>query len=147
MMNNRPIIDVLTLYFQKNASRFALDQVFLYGSRSQGLSRPDSDLDIAVLFSEEVEEDAIFARITEISLELNHLIDLDVNVLRLTRDFRHPMLYYNAIVHGIPLFVLNQTEHIDLKLEALREMEDFSLFGIGWQLTAARKNLEAIAHG
>lgn len=146
MMNNRPITDILTLYFQKSASRFALEHVFLYGSRTQGLSRPDSDLDIAVLFSEDVEEDVIFARITEMSLELNHVTDLDVNVLRLTRDFRHPMLYYNAIVHGIPLFVLNQTEYIDLKLEALREMEDFSLFGVGWQLTAARKNLQAIAH-
>jgi len=147
MMNNLPITGILALYFQKNASRFALEQVFLYGSRSQGLSRPDSDLDIAVVFSAEIEENVAFAKITEMSLELNHVVGLEVNVLQLTRDFRHPMLYYNAIVHGIPLFIVNQTEHIDLKLEALREMEDFSLFGIGWQLTAARKNLEAITHG
>jgi len=147
MMNSSNITDILTTYFQQNASRFAVEQVFLYGSRSQGVSRPDSDLDIAVLFSEGVEEEVLFERITEISLELNHALDHDVNVLQLTRDFRHPMLYYNAIVHGIPLFIVNQTEHIDLKLEALREMEDFSLFGIGWQLTAARNNLEAIAHG
>jgi len=147
MMNNNHITDTIIAYFKQNASGFALEQVFLYGSRAHGASRLDSDLDLAVLFTEGVEENVLFERITEISLELSHLLDLDVNILQLTRDFRHPMLYYNAIVHGIPLFIENQTEHIALKLEALREMEDFALFGIGWQLTAARNNLEAIAHG
>lgn len=70
-------------------------------------------------------EDEIFDRLTSLSLFLSENLGLDVDVIPIYRDFRKPFLYYNAIILGIPLFVRNKKNLIDLKVEALYHMEDF----------------------
>ena len=39
------------------------------------------------------------------------------------------MLHYNAIVYGIPVYIRVFTGFVDMKLNAIRQMEDFSIFG------------------
>ena len=65
----------------------------------------------------------------------------EVNIISISRDFEHPMLYYNAIILGIPIFVKDCDELLNLKLEAISQLEDFQLFGISWQREVARKIL------
>jgi predicted nucleotidyltransferase len=139
------IIKQLKFFFENNADHYRLEMVFLYGSWAKGIPRPDSDIDLAVLFSPEPStDDESYERLTDISLFLSTELKKEVNIIQIHEDFRKPMLYYNAIVLGSPVFIKNFNRYVRLKNEALYQMEDFSIFGINWQFMAAAKNLEAL---
>jgi len=130
---NEEIVSKLKNFFKDNYSRYFVNIVFLYGSWSGGYPHKESDIDLAILFSEGIgTEDRIFPLITDISYELEKILSKEVNIIPIYRDFRRPMLYYNAIVLGIPVFIKAKETFIDLKIEAISSMEDFSLFGIPW---------------
>ncbi|MCD6265647.1 MAG: hypothetical protein J7K02_06750 [Deltaproteobacteria bacterium] len=142
------IISLLKDFFQVRVDSYQIDMAFLYGSQAGGYPRGDSDVDVAVLFLPNQEnEDVIFKRVTEISLSLSGILGKDVNLLVLDRDFKRPMLQYNAIVLGIPVFIRGFDSYIGLYLEALYQMEDFSLFGIEWQLTISERRLKGDFNG
>jgi predicted nucleotidyltransferase len=142
-MNSGPrdFVALLSNFFEKEADRLHVEMAFLYGSRAGGVPRKDSDVDIALLFKEDLSEEEIFDRITAISLELGALVSLEVSILPIYHDFRKPMLYYNAVAKGFPVFVRSTGAYIRLRHEAVAQMEDFRLFGIKWQAEAARRNL------
>ena len=146
MNRKEEIISKCKKFFKMNASYYELDKVFLYGSWARGFPRQDSDIDIAVMFLEELPQDMAFERITTMTLSLSHELGLEVNIISIHREFNEPMLYYNAIILGEPLFIRDYQGYIDLKNEAIYQMEDFTIFGIDWQLKVARKNLEEIRH-
>jgi predicted nucleotidyltransferase len=128
-------------YFQKEGERFEVEMAFLYGSQAYGTARLDSDVDVAVVFGESLKERETFKRIAAISLGLMTVLGLEVNVLPIYHDFRKPMLYYNAIVKGLPIFARRGSTYSDLRHEAMCQMEDFRVFGTRWQLQAAKRNL------
>jgi predicted nucleotidyltransferase len=137
------LVSVLEKFFKREAGGAGVEAAFLFGSRAQGGARKDSDVDVAVLFAntEGLSDDDIFRRLTTLTLKLTETLSLETNVMPIYPDFRKPMLYYNAIVSGISLFIKRPEYHAWLRLEAIRQMEDFQIFGVGWQLQAARKNL------
>ncbi len=142
------IISLLKDYFLAKADSYQIDMAFLYGSQAGGYPRDDSDVDVAILFlPDQKNEDAIFKRVTEISFSISGILGKDVNLLILDRDFRKPMLQYNAIVLGIPVFIRGFDSYIDFYLESLYQMEDFSLFGIEWQLAISEKRLKRDLNG
>lgn len=121
--------------------------VFLYGSWARGIPRWDSDIDIAVIFWKENDsEQEGFLHITDISYNLSEELKREVNIIRIHFDFRNPMLYYNAIVLGIPIFVKDKNRYARIIMEAIYQMEDFSIFGLDWQYETARKNLEVLGN-
>lgn len=139
------IINHLEDFFRNNAGRYGIEMAFLYGSWAKGSPRPDSDIDIAVVFSQQhSREEEMFEYITDISLRLSRELHSEVNVVAIDRMFGKPMLCYNAIVSGIPVFFRDFNQYVDLKNEAVSQMEDFSLFGRDWQLTITKRNLEAL---
>lgn len=141
------ILTLLKTFFEESASVYKIEMAFLYGSWARGFPKSSSDVDVAIVFSEEPDtEDEAFTIITDISLVLGKNLKLDVNVIPIYSDFRKPMLYYNAIVLGIPVFIGNQDRYIFLRNQAIFQMEDFTLFGTTWQLEIAKKNLEDIKH-
>jgi predicted nucleotidyltransferase len=139
-------ISKLKDFFKRNASQYHIDISFLYGSWATGEPGANSDIDIGILFSPEIDTDEIFSLITDISYELEKDSDREVNIIALFRDFRHPMLYYNTIVLGMPIFIKDNDKFLELKLEAIYQMEDFQIFGIFWQQEIARKNIKEITH-
>jgi len=142
------IVSLLKDFFQVKADSYQIDMAFLYGSRARGYPRDDSDVDVAVLFlPDQKNEDTIFDRVTEISFSLSGILGKDVSLLVLDRDFKRPMLQYNAIVLGIPVFTRSFDSYIDFYLESLYQMEDFSLFGIEWQLAISEKRLKRDLNG
>lgn len=145
-MNKIELLSTLKAYFQASADTYDIDMAFLYGSCAEGLPRNDSDVDIAVLFSHEKDEDTLFDIINSVTLELTDLLKKESNVLYIDRDLSKPMLHYNAIVHGIPVFMRDFTGYADMKLKALHRMEDFSIFGTKWQAEIVRKRLELLNH-
>ncbi len=143
-MSREKIISKLRDFFKQKASQYHIEIAFLYGSWARGIPRPDSDLDLGILFSPEIDSSEIFSLITDISYELERNSDREVNIIAIFRDFQHPMLYYNVIVLGIPIFIKDNDKFLELKLEAIHQMEDFQIFGIPWQREVAKKNLEEI---
>jgi len=146
MINNKEeIIKRLRGYFDRNARRYDLEMVFLYGSWARGFPTNDSDVDIAVIFLDEPSsDDESFRKITNISLTLSSELGREVNVIQVYKDFRKPMLYYNAIILGLPVYIQEQGKYIRIKNDALYHMEDYSIFGTNWQYEVTAKNLEAI---
>ncbi|MEW6095911.1 MAG: nucleotidyltransferase domain-containing protein [bacterium] len=134
----------LETFFKEKAKDYNLDMAFLYGSWATGYPREDSDVDLAVTFLKELSDNEIFEIITDISYNLSSKINKEVNILPIYRDFRKPMVYYNAIILSKPIYIKEFQEYVKLKNEAIFQMEDFSIFGIKWQIEMARKNLEAI---
>lgn len=146
-MNRREeTVDHLRDFFKNNAHHCKIEMAFLYGSWARGFPRPDSDIDIALLFSEALSSDEVFNRINDITLSLSSRLHIEVNIIEIHKDFRKPLLYYNAIATGIPVYIEDLSKYIRLKNEAIYQMEDYSIFGIDWQHEVTRKNLEALRH-
>ncbi|MBI5402001.1 MAG: nucleotidyltransferase domain-containing protein [Ignavibacteriae bacterium] len=144
-MSRDDLIKKLKDFFNKNADFYDIDMAFLYGSWARGFPKETSDVDIAVFFYPEKDsEDEEFNIITDISLKLSEIIRKEINIILIRTDFRKPMLYYNAIVLGQPIYIKNTERYISLKNEVIYQMEDFSIFGIGWQLLIAKENIRRL---
>lgn len=140
------IVLKLKSFFKQKAKEYHVQIAFLYGSWATGYPREDSDVDIAVLFSTSLSSNEIFGLINTLSLNLSETLAKEVNILPLCEDFPKPMLYYNAIVLGIPLYIGDFDRYVELKLQVISQMEDFSIFGVKWQLEVAKKTLGALRH-
>lgn len=141
-MERDEIISVLKDYFYKKNMQFNIDMVFLYGSWARGYPKEESDIDLAILFSANINQDyKRFSLITDISYELMGRVKKEVNIISIAEDFPHPMLYYNAIVFSIPVFIKDWDGYLSLKLEAISQMEDFQVFGTKWQYELAQRSL------
>ncbi|MCL4322763.1 MAG: nucleotidyltransferase domain-containing protein [Deltaproteobacteria bacterium] len=146
IFDSASLLTALEEFFKRNAEHFNLAIVFLFGSRAGGFPRKDSDIDIGVIFNDlTLSEESIFLKITDMSLDLIELTKLDVNVIPVYPDFRKPLLYYNIIVAGKPLYIKDFNQYVEIKNEAIFQMEDFNIFGKKWQTKVARKKLEEIA--
>ncbi len=144
MHTQKEIKNMLECRFKEIADAYRIEAAFLYGSWARGFPKESSDVDIAIVFSETGDEDRVFEMITDITLSLMKEIRLEINIIPVFLDFRKPMLYYNAIVLGTPVFIRDQSRYAALLNEAMFQMEDFSIFGVGWQLAIADKNLKEL---
>lgn len=145
LYSQRELQNILENYFKETADTYRIEMAFLYGSWARGYPKETSDVDIAIVFSETDDEDKVFRKITDITLSFMGRIKLEVNIIPVFLDFRKPMLYYNAMVLGIPVFIRDQNRYAALLNEAIFQMEDFSIFGTRWQLEIAEKRLEALS--
>ncbi len=141
----KKIVSEMKDFFKQNALQYSIDMVFLYGSWATGYPHQRSDIDLAFLFSPEINKlDKMFSLINDISYKLGKQLNKEVNIISISRDFKHPMLYYNAIISGISLFVKDYAMLLSLKLEAIYQMEDFKLFGVRWQQEIAKRLIYSI---
>jgi len=61
-------------------------------------------------------------------------------MISIDRDFRKPMLYYNALVQGIPVYRNRDDDIIRLRKRAVDEMEDFKMKNKKWKTHKELKN-------
>jgi predicted nucleotidyltransferase len=144
---NTPIILKLNIFFEQAVSQYSIEMVFLYGSYVAERTRIDSDIDLAILFSDEIANcEKLFSLLTEITYKLTKELNKEVNIISIDRNFPHPMLYYNAIVLGIPVFIKDNDRFLSLKLEAIYQMEDFQIYGTRWQKEITTHIMEELTH-
>lgn len=144
-MNITEIINFLQTYFEEKARVLDIQMAFLYGSWSKGYPRMDSDIDVAIVLEDDKpSEEATFEIVNTLTLSLGEHLNREVNVLLIHQDFAKPMLFYNAIILGRPVFIKDQAKYARLINDAIYQMEDFSIFGKDWQIAVAEKNLKAI---
>ncbi len=144
-MNRGEIISALKSYFQQKAIAYNIDMAFLYGSWADGCPKAESDIDMAIMLDTEKAEEEIFDIINNMTLEITYILKKEVGIIYIDPELSKPILHYNAIVHGIPVFMKDFTRYVDIKLKAISRMEDFSIFGVKWQDEIVRKRMEAIA--
>lgn len=145
-MKSEEIINRLRQFFLERGHGLNIEAAFLYGSWVAGHPHEESDVDIAVLFHTYLDEDQVFDRITTISIELTRLLEKEVNVIAIDPDMPRPMLYYNVIVKGTPVYIRDFSRYVDLRMSALFWAEDFNIFGRKWQAEVVRKRLEAMSN-
>ncbi|RJQ53148.1 MAG: nucleotidyltransferase domain-containing protein [Desulfobacteraceae bacterium] len=146
-VDGKSLRNKLESFFKDNAQNFGIDIAFLYGSWAVGSPRDDSDVDVAVWRSSALSSsDEAFAKITYLSTRLSLLLNKEVNILILSPYFREPMIEYNAIVLGTPVFIGSFDLYVKIRMEAITQMEDFSIFGRRWQLEVAEKRLRERIH-
>lgn len=142
---NITLIRNLEIFFKENAKKFNIAMAFLFGSQASGFPMENSDVDIGIVFNvNELSDNDVFSKITDISFNLSGIINSDINVIPVYYDFRKPLLYYNIIVLGKPLYIENFNIYISLKNEAIFQMEDFSIFGEKWMIEIAKNKLKEI---
>lgn len=144
-MTKEELLHVLKPFFKDNAHTFGVTVAFLYGSWVHGMQRDDSDVDVAVMLKEK-NEDAIFDVINTITLRLCDVLHREVNVLYIDDDISKPMLHYNAIVQGEVIYFDDFTHYVDVYMSAMKQMEDFSIFGLAWQKYITEKNLKDLTN-
>jgi predicted nucleotidyltransferase len=134
-------------YFRDNAVKYGIEMAFLFGSYAVGFEKKESDIDIAVKLGGAIESDRdiTFGVITDLSYDLSRISGREVSIIFIDKEFSKPMLFYNAIIHGIPLFISDKENYISLAIRALNEMEDFRIFGLKWQLEMSEKKLSEVA--
>ena len=142
MESDCPLYGALESFFRREAGRWGIEAAFLVGSHAALTARPDSDVDVALLFSGETDLRVLFDRTNEIAVELARISRARIDMIVLDPDLSRPMLAYNCIVRGIPLYLRDPARLAALRNEAIRQMEDFRIFGVAWQIEAARRNLE-----
>lgn len=145
-MKEERLVSFLKNYFEEKEDTYGIEMAFLFGSWAGGRPHKDSDIDVAVTFTNELEDNDAFERISDISLELTGLLKHTTDVIYIDHDLTKPVLYYNAIVCGELVFTRDFTRYVNLRLRAIHQMEDFQLFGRGWQKEIVRKRMEALLH-
>jgi len=145
--NRKEVISIISYFFKTESRQFNVEMAFLFGSWARGYPKIDSDIDIAVCFkNKQLSDTKLFEIITEIALRLSEKLKKEVSVIPIDEDFRKPMLYYNAVVFGVPVYIKNVESYNRLRFEAIKQMEDFSIFGLDWQLQGAKEILEELEH-
>lgn len=109
-MDQYEICDMVKEYIENYTQMYEIDVDFediaLYGSRSRGLEKDDSDIDIVVQYSGNYKEDYIFSILAEEKLEIEgKKIDI------------------NPIKTDISLYLIQAEEYLSHKKEMLKENE------------------------
>ena len=73
--------DYITAIFEENNIEATIGRTVLYGSRSRGLEKPDSDIDIVVEVESELREDELFNVLHEPEREIGGYV-VDINPIR-----------------------------------------------------------------
>lgn len=100
-----------------------IEFAYLFGSRSNGTAREDSDWDIAVYFNDALTAGERFENRLALISELEESGDVDVVVL----NEAPPLLGHRALM-GVPLVVRNKTIFVRYFVKTLAESEDERYF-------------------
>jgi predicted nucleotidyltransferase len=96
---------------------------YLFGSQAAGDAGPLSDVDIAVLFLDEVPKEERFDRVCLLIGELMGVFHRnDVYVVDLGQA--PPLLKNNVRVQGQIIYCVDESRRVDFEVETLRQFED-----------------------
>lgn len=121
-LQNKRIVDFLKTELPE------IQLIYIFGSEAQGMTNPESDLDIAVLCPIRLQSETLW----NLRLALSNLHDREVDLVDLRAD--NAVLNMEIIYHGVCIYKLNDSfwqlfecrvieEYLDLK-ELIRDMEE-----------------------
>lgn len=96
---------------------------YIFGSAAKDAIGPDSDIDVAVLFSENAPKEEFFERELNISHQMSLLLKKETDVVNLA-TVNSPVLKHNAVFEGKIIFVKDQEIQFELERKTRQEFED-----------------------
>lgn len=97
---------------------------YVFGSYAGGETTPLSDIDVAVVFGDEVPRGNYFKRELAIAGEVGKLLSVDrVDVVNL-RTVLHPLLRQRAGLRGVCILDQDHERRLNLERQILQEYED-----------------------
>ena len=117
------IFSKLKEYFERNYSKYDIVYAILFGTAATKYFRTDSDIDIAVRFSDNIDEDARLSRISDIIYDLEALFKRSVDVIDVLSA--PPALRYEIFVNGKLIFCKDRGKYVEDKATAIMLYLDF----------------------
>ncbi len=111
--------DALNVVFQEHGVILA----YLYGSQARSDAGPLSDVDIAVLFAREMNEDERFHHLLELHVDLARVFERD-DVFIFDLEKGTPLLNNNVRVDGVILYCDDDEARIDFEIRAFQQYVD-----------------------
>jgi uncharacterized protein len=96
---------------------------YLFGSEARGDAGPLSDVDVAVLFDQDVPRDEQFNRVLHLMGELGGVLGRDDVYVANLAD-ASPLLAHRVYLNGKLLFCFDDSERVRFQTRALREYVD-----------------------
>lgn len=97
---------------------------YLFGSAARGKMTPLSDIDIAVVFSDEVKEDNYFDKALNLAHKTRNVFEIDkVDVINL-ETVTSPLLKHNAVFGGKLIFGKDRGLQFEIESGIMKEYED-----------------------
>jgi len=102
---------------------------YVFGSVAQGRARPQSDVDIAVLLSADLDEETRFDRRLRLGWEVERLIGRQTDLVVL--NDAPPLLQHQVLKHGRLIFERDRAARVEFEVRAgqiyadLKPMYDF----------------------
>ena len=97
---------------------------YVFGSCARGKQGPLSDIDIAVLFSEELPKKDHFDKELNLALEIGDLFKVDrVDIINL-KTVNDPLLKHSAVFKGKAIFVKDKKLKFRLESQIMKAYED-----------------------
>jgi len=126
----------LNVVFKKNNVVLA----YIYGSVAKKKEGPLSDIDVAVLFSEKIEEDDYFDLRIKVSREIDKILKTDKTEAVCLNQIS-PLLKYEVVYGGIAIYSLNAEMKRNFEFTALQQYEDFK-YHLNTGLTIMKNQIE-----
>lgn len=96
--------------------------MYLFGSQVKGTDVTSSDIDIAILFSNNFSGDELFRRVIVFTQEMKSRFNLEFDVVALNNATS--LLKYEVISHGKVLYSLDEQERLDFEVDTVKEYID-----------------------
>lgn len=96
--------------------------VYLFGSQVKGTDVTSSDIDIAILFSNNFSVDELLRRVVVFSQEMKNRFNFEFDIVALNNATS--LLKYEVVSHGKILYSLNEQERLDFEVETVKEYID-----------------------
>lgn len=97
---------------------------YLFGSQARGTTSPMSDIDIAVLFSDEIPREEQFHKKLAIGSKLDTIFHINTDIVGL--NTAPPLLKHRAVLYGTLIFAQDKSLQRTFQLRVLQEYEDFA---------------------
>lgn|GEM_PF-816492 len=129
-MKQQDIINILKSQIKHASIPSGIDAIYLYGSAISGRLRKDSDIDIAMLASYDVEDSERLELISKaeaiFTLLLKKIgIQLEISIFDLRGKYASVQLQYKVITEGIALYTKDVSERLEFENAIKREYFDF----------------------
>ncbi len=125
-----PVPDELTSLLREYlAGQPDVMAAYVFGSVAQGRARPGSDVDIAILLADDLDEEARFDRRLRIGWEVESLIGRPTDLVVL--NDAPPLLQHQVLKHGRLIFERDRAARVEFEVRAgkiyadLKPMYDF----------------------
>jgi len=113
-------IDAITGILRRQADVVA---AYLFGSQARGTASVKSDVDVAVLFEQGLDEQTMLERQLAILMALTDLVDPEVQVSVLNRA--SPFFTFQVLKDGRRLYERDKAERVEFEVRAYKTYFDF----------------------